>query len=195
MALPLPDKPSIAVLSFINMSDDRKQKYFADGITDDLIADLSQVSSLSVISRNSTFTYKEKAVDPKQVAKELGVRYVLEGSVQRAGEQVRINSQLIDAVSGGHVWAERYDGSLSDVFSLQDKVTRSITKALALRLTDEDLQVLGRQETAIPAAYDAFLRDGNNSSGRRRKPTAKPFPISSRRSNRTRTMAAPTPRA
>lgn len=158
MALPLPDKPSIAVLPFVNMSDDPKQKYFADGITDDLITDLSQVSSLFVISRNSTFTYKEKAVDPKQVAKELGVRYVLEGSVQRAGEQVRINSQLIDTVSGGHIWAERYDGSLSDVFSLQDKVTRSITNALALRLTDEDQQVLGRQETAIPAAYDAFLR-------------------------------------
>ncbi|MGH6893480.1 MAG: adenylate/guanylate cyclase domain-containing protein [Dongiaceae bacterium] len=156
--LALPDKASIAVLPFINMSGDPEQGYFADGMTDDLITDLSQVSSLFVISRNSAFAYKGKTVATRQVAKELGVRYVLEGSVQRAGDRVRINAQLIDSVTGGHVWADRYDGSLSDVFLLQDKVTRSITDALALRLTSEEQQIMGQEETKVPAAYDAFLR-------------------------------------
>ncbi|NJM91341.1 MAG: tetratricopeptide repeat protein [Rhodospirillaceae bacterium] len=156
--LALPDKPSIAVLPFVNMSGDSGQGYFADGITDDLITDLSQVSGLFVISRNSAFAYKDKVADPRQVAKELGVRYVLEGSVQRAGDALRINAQLIDAASGGHVWADRYDGSLSDVFKLQDKVTSSIADALALRLTAEHLQIMSQKETKVPAAYDAFLR-------------------------------------
>jgi len=156
--LPLPDKLSIVVLPFTNMSGDPEQGYFADGMTDDLITDLSQVSSLFVISRNSSFAYKGKVVNSRQVAKELGVRYVLEGSVQRAGDRVRINTQLIDSVTGGHVWADRYDGSFSDVFLLQDKVTRSITDALALRLTAEEQQVMSREETKVPEAYDAFLR-------------------------------------
>jgi TolB-like protein/class 3 adenylate cyclase len=118
MAFPLPDRPSIAVLPFTNMSDDPAQEYFADGMTEDLITDLSKISGLFVIARNSVFTYKGKAVKVRQVAEELGVRYVLEGSVRRAGEQVRINAQLIDATTGGHLWAERYDGSLADVFGL-----------------------------------------------------------------------------
>jgi tetratricopeptide (TPR) repeat protein len=113
---------------------------------------------LFVISRNSTFAYKGKADDIRQIARELGVRYVLEGSIQRAGDQVRINAQLIDAISGGHVWADRYDGPISNVFELQDKVTYSITDALALRLTTSEQQSIGRSETAVPAAYDAFLR-------------------------------------
>ena len=124
MALPLPDKPSIAVLPLANMSNDPNQDYFADGITDDLITELSKVSGLFVIARNTSFTYKGKAVKIAQVAEELGVRYVLEGSVQRAGDRVRINAQLIDALNGGHVWADRFDGSLADVFALQDKVTQ-----------------------------------------------------------------------
>ncbi len=119
MAHPLPNKPSIAVLPFINMSDDPAQEYFADGMTEDLITDLSKISGLFVIARNSTFAYKGKAVKVRQVAEELGVRYVLEGSVRRVGQQVRINAQLIDAASGGHLWADRYDGSLADVFGLQ----------------------------------------------------------------------------
>ena len=123
MAFPLPDKPSIAVLPFANMSGDSEQEYYVDGLTDDLITDLSKLSGLFVIARNSTFTYKGKSVKIQQVAEELGVRYVLEGSVRRAGDQVRINAQLIDATTGGHLWAERYDGSLADVFALQDKVT------------------------------------------------------------------------
>jgi adenylate cyclase len=158
MALPLPDKPSIAVLPFANMSDDPKQEYFVDGLTDGLITELSQVSGLFVISRNSTFVYKGKTVSPKQVSEELGVRYVLEGSVQRAGDQLRINAQLIDALSGGHAWADKFDGSLADVFALQDKVTRSIADELAIRLTDAERQALGQQETTVPAAYDVFLR-------------------------------------
>jgi TolB-like protein/class 3 adenylate cyclase len=158
MALPLPDKPSIAVLPFINMSGDPEQEYFADGMTEDLITDLSKISGLFVIARNSTFTYKGKTVTIRQVAEELGVRYVLEGSVRRAGDQVRINAQLIDATTGGHVWAERYDSSLTNVFALQDKVTRNIVTALAVNLTVVERERQARRETDSPAAYDAFLR-------------------------------------
>jgi adenylate cyclase len=158
MALPLPNKPSIAVLPFANMSDDPKQDYFADGMTDGLITQLSQVSGLFVISRNSTFAYKGKNVRPNQVSEELGVRYVLEGSVQRAGEQLRINAQLIDALSGGHEWAGKFDGSLADVFALQDKVTQNIADALRVKLTNAEQIALGQEETSVPAAYDAFLR-------------------------------------
>jgi adenylate cyclase len=158
MALPLPDKPSIAVLPFLNMSGDPQQEYLAEGITDDLITDLSKISGLFVIARNSTFVYQNRPVTPKQVSEELGVRYVLEGSVQRAGDQLRINAQLVDALSGGHEWAERFDGSLTDVFALQDKVTGSIADALAVRLTEADQIALNLHETSVPAAYDAFLR-------------------------------------
>jgi adenylate cyclase len=121
MAFPLPDKPSIAVLPFANMSSDAGQEHFADGMTDDLITDLSKSSALFVIARNSTFVYKGKAVKISQVAEELGVRYVLEGSVQRAGDQVRVNAQLIDALTGGHIWADRFDGSVTDIFAAQDE--------------------------------------------------------------------------
>ena len=158
MALPLPDKPSIAVLPLANMSNDPNQDYFADGITEDLITELSKVSGLFVIARNTSFTYKGKAVKIAQVAEELGVRYVLEGSVQRAGDRVRINAQLIDALNGGHVWAERFDGSLADVFALQDKVTTTTAEALAVRLTATQLASIAQKETSVPAAYDAFLR-------------------------------------
>ena len=156
--LPLPDKPSIAVLPFTNMSDDRAQEYFVDGMTEDLITDLSKISSLFVIARNSSFTYKGKSPNVRDVARDLGVNYVLEGSVRRAGDQVRINAQLIDAVSGGHLWAERYDGLLADVFSLQDKVTESIVAALAVTLTAREKELRGKAETQYVAAYDAFLR-------------------------------------
>ena len=158
MAFPLPDKPSIAVLPFNNMSDDAQQEYFADGMTEDLITDISKVSGLFVIARNSVFTYKGKAVKVRQVAEELGVRYVMEGSVRRVGNQVRINAQLIDATTGGHIWAERYDGALDDVFSMQDKITRSIVSALSVALTGQEQGRLGQAETSNPKAYDAFLR-------------------------------------
>jgi TolB-like protein/class 3 adenylate cyclase/tetratricopeptide (TPR) repeat protein len=156
--LPLPEKPSIAVMPFTNMSGDPQQDYFADGMTDNLITDLSQVSGLFVIARNSTFSYKGKTIDPRQVARELGVRYVLEGSIQRAGDAVRINAQLIDATTDGHAWADRYDGTMADVFALQDKVTHSIASALAISLSGPEEQLLAQQETKVPAAYDAFLR-------------------------------------
>ena len=158
MAFPLPDKPSIVVLPFANISDDPEQEYFADGMTDDLITDLSKVSGLFVIARNSSFSYKGQQVKARQVAEELGVRYVLEGSVRRAGDQVRINAQLIDATTGGHLWAERYDGSLADVFALQDTVTQKIVAALSVSLTAEARTRGFSLETASPRARDAFLR-------------------------------------
>jgi len=157
MAFPLPDKPSIAVLPFTNMSDDPKQEYFADGITEDLITDLSKLSGLFVIARNSAFTYKGKPVKVRQVAEEMGVRFVLEGSVRRVGDQVRINARLIDATTGEHVWAERYDGNLADVFSLQDRVTSKIVNAMAVELSpSEELKIKARG-TANLNAHDAYL--------------------------------------
>jgi adenylate cyclase len=156
--LPLPDKPSIAVLPFVNMSDDPKQEYFSDGITDDLITDLSKISGLFVIARNSTFTYKGKPVKVQQVARDLGVRYVLEGSVRKAGEKVRLNAQLIDATTGHHLWAERYDGNLGDIFALQDRFTQKIVSALAVKLTADDESLFARKRTDNVEAYDAYLQ-------------------------------------
>jgi TolB-like protein/tetratricopeptide (TPR) repeat protein len=158
MAFPLPDKPSIAVLPFNNMSDDTSQEYFADGMTEDLITDLSKISGLFVIARNSTFSYKGQQVKVRQVAEELGVRYVLEGSVRRAGDQVRINAQLIDATTGGHLWAERYDGTLDDIFAFQDSVTREIVGTLALTLTDEEEVRQAQHDTDDLEAHDAYLQ-------------------------------------
>ena len=158
LPLKLPEKPSIAVLPFTNMSNDPQQEYFVDGMTEDLITDLSKISGLFVIARNSSFTYKGKAVDVKNVARDLGVRYVLEGSVRRAGDQVRINAQLIDATTGGHLWAERYDGTLADVFDLQDKVTKHIVDALALELTPRETQQVSDPGTNNVDAHDAFLK-------------------------------------
>jgi TolB-like protein/class 3 adenylate cyclase len=157
MAYPLPDKPSIAVLPLDNMSDDVSQDYFADGMTEDLITDLSKNSSLFVIARNSSFSYKDRNVEIRQVAEELGVRYVLEGSVRRAGDQVRINAQLIDATTGGHLWAERYDGTIADVFRVQDKITTSIVDALALELTPREVDRVDNLGTENIEAYDAYL--------------------------------------
>jgi TolB-like protein/Flp pilus assembly protein TadD len=156
--LKLPDKPSIAVLPFDNLSKDPEQEYFADGMTDDLITDLSKISGLFVIARNSTFQYKGKAVDVKKVSRELGIRYVLEGSVRRVEDKVRINAQLIDATTGGHLWAERYDGQMEDIFSLQDKITQKIVAALAVRLTSDEKENIASKGTENIAAYDAFLK-------------------------------------
>ena len=158
MAFPLPDKPSIAVLPFNNMSDDASQEYFADGMTEDLITDLSKISGLFVIARNSSFSYKGQQVKVRQVAEELGVRYVLEGSIRRAGDEVRINAQLIDTTTGGHLWAERYDGTLEDIFDLQDKVTAQIVAALKVSLTGEEVVEQARHQTENAAAHDAYLQ-------------------------------------
>lgn len=156
--LPLPDKPSIAVLPFTNMSADPEQEYFSDGITEDLITDLSKISGLFVIARNSTFTYKGQTVDVGEVGRKLGVRHVLEGSVRKVGNRVRINVQLIDAPSGGHVWAERYDRELEDIFALQDEVTQKIVRALEVKLTAQEQGRVGLIPTHNLEAYDYFLR-------------------------------------
>src|SRR5262249_38539434 len=127
----VPEKPSIAVLAFTNLSGDPEQEYFAGGVVDDIITELSRFSELFVIARNSSFHYKGKAVDVHQVGRELGVRYVLEGSVRRSGDRIRITAQLIDATTGAHRWAERYDRTLEDIFAVQDKVVRTIVTILA----------------------------------------------------------------
>jgi TolB-like protein len=154
----LPDKPSIAVLPFTNMSDDPKQEYFSDGMAEDLMTDLSKISGLLVISRNSTFAYKGKSIEAKQIAEKLGVRYLLEGSVRKAGEQVRINAQLIDATTDHHLWAERYDAKMDNIFALQDKITQKIVTALAVKLAKVEQEHLASKETNNIAAYDAFLK-------------------------------------
>jgi TolB-like protein/DNA-binding SARP family transcriptional activator/Tfp pilus assembly protein PilF len=156
--LALPDRPSIAVLPFNNLSGDPAQEYFSDGITEDLITDLSKVSGLFVIARNSSFAYKGRSLDLRAVGRELGVRYLLEGSVRKAGGRIRINAQFIDTETGGHVWAERFDQKLEDVFALQDEVTQKIVSALAVKLKPSEEQRLSRKTKIHPEAYDLFLR-------------------------------------
>jgi adenylate cyclase len=152
------ERPSIAVLPFTNMSGDPDQEYFADGMTDDLITDISKISGLFVVSRNSSFAYKGQSPDVRQVSRDLSVKYVLEGSVRRAGENVRINAQLIDATAGHHIWAERFNGSMADVFTIQDEVNKKIVSALAVNLTQNDKKRLEQKRTSSPDAYDLLLR-------------------------------------
>ena len=159
-AIELPDKPSIAVLPFANMSGDPEQEYFSDGITDDLITDLSKISGLFVIARNSVFAYKGKAVKMERVSRELGIRYVLQGSVRKAGDRIRITAQLVDVNTGGHLWAEKYDRDLKDILALQDEVTQKIVTALAVRLTRDEQELLVRKGTDNVEAYDYTLRGG-----------------------------------
>jgi adenylate cyclase len=154
MALPLPDKPSIAVLPFVNMSDDPKQEYLSDGITESIITALSKVPRLFVISRQSTFFYKGKPVKVKQVAEELGVQYVLEGSVQRSPNRIRINAQLINALTGNHLWAERYDRNLKDIFAVQDEITMKILQSMRVKLTEGEQDLRGKP----PRNFGAFLK-------------------------------------
>jgi TolB-like protein/class 3 adenylate cyclase/Flp pilus assembly protein TadD len=158
MPLALPDKPSIAVLPFQNMSGDPEQDYFADGMVEDIITGLSRSKSLFVIARNSSFTYKGKAVDIKQVGRELGVRYVLEGSVRKASNRVRITGQLVDAATGNHIWADRYDSTLEDIFDLQDRVTMSVIGAIAPQLERAEIARAQRKPTESLQAYDYYLR-------------------------------------
>src|SRR5216683_2615019 len=157
-ALPLPDKPSIAVLPFTNMSGDREQEYFSDGITEDLITALSKLPVLFVVARNSTFTYKGKAAKVQQVGRELGVQYVLEGSVRKAGNQVRVTAQLADATTGDHVWAERYDRPLQDIFAVQDSIVQRIVTTLNLEFTLVHQGWQFERHTDNPEAYDDALR-------------------------------------
>jgi TolB-like protein len=157
-ALPLPDKPSIAVLPFANMSGDPEQEYFADGMVEEIITALSRIRWLFVIARNSSFTYKGQAVDVKQVGRELGVRYVLEGSVRKGGNRVRITAQLIDAATGAHLWADRFDGSLEDVFDLQDKVAISVAGVIEPALQAAETARSASRPTNDLTAYDLYLR-------------------------------------
>jgi TolB-like protein/class 3 adenylate cyclase len=154
----LPDKPSIAVLPFQNMSGDPEQEYFADGMVDDIITALSHMHWLFVIARNSSFTYKGRTVNVKQIGRELGVRYVLEGSVRKSGEKVRITGQLIDASTGGHLWAENFDGGLADIFDLQDQVTASVVGAIAPKLEAAEIERAKRKPIQNLDAYDYYLR-------------------------------------
>jgi len=156
--LPLPEKPSIAVLPFNNLSGDPGQEYFSDGITENIITSLSKIPQLFVIARNSTFTYKGKPVRVQQVGRELGVQHVLEGSVQKSGNRIRITAQLIDAKSGYHLWAERYDQEMKDIFAIQDEVTQKIISALAIKFAEGEQKQLAYKNTDNIEAYDYFLR-------------------------------------
>jgi TolB-like protein/Flp pilus assembly protein TadD len=157
-ALPLPDKPSIAVLPFDNMSGDREQEYFADGMVEDIITALSRFRQLFVIARNSTFTYKGRAVDVKQVGRELGVRYVLEGSVRRSDNRVRIAAQLIDATTATHLWADRFDSAIENIFDLQDRLTATVVGAVAPQLQQAEIKRAKRKPTESLDAYELFFR-------------------------------------
>jgi adenylate cyclase len=156
--LPLPDKPSIAVLPFQNMTGDPEQDYFVDGIVEEITTAISRLPWLFVISRNSSFTYKGRAVDVKQVARELGVRYVLEGSVRKAGSRVRITGQLIDTATGAHIWADRFDGALDDIFELQDEVASHVVGVIAPKLRSFEIERAARKPTSNLDAYDLYLR-------------------------------------
>ena len=155
MAYPLPDEPSIAVLPFANMSGDPEQEYFCDGLTDEIITALSKNPGLFVIARNSSFTYKAKPVKVQQVAEDLGVRYVLEGGVRKADDRIRITAQLIDAITGKHLWAERYDRDLKDIFAIQDEITIHILEAMQLKVTWGER---GREASRTPKNLDAYLK-------------------------------------
>ncbi len=153
-----PDRPSIAVLAFENMSGDPEQEYFSDGMSEDLITDISNISGLFVVARNSSFAFKGKAVDVRDIAQQLGVKHILEGSVRKMGAKLRVNVQLIDAASGGHIWAERYDGDMADIFEFQDNIREQIVSALQVSLTPTDKKLTERKPTDSVVAYDLFLK-------------------------------------
>src|SRR5215470_2974881 len=156
--LPLPDKPSLAVLPFQNMTGDAEQEYFVDGMVEEITTAIARLPWLFVIARNSAFTYKGKPVNVRQVAQELGVRYVLEGSVRKAGNRVRITGQLIDTTTGAHIWADRFDGALDDIFELQDQVASNVAGAIEPKLRQSEIERAGRKPTANLTAYDLYLR-------------------------------------
>ena len=156
---PSADKPSIAVLPFNNMSGDPEQEYFSDGITEDIITDLSKICGLFVVGRNTSFTYKGMSLQLQQVASDLGVKFLLEGSVRKAGQRVRVNAQLIDGTSGGHLWADRYDRDLTDIFAIQDEITQSIVEQLKIRLLPKEKKAIAQAPTANVEAYN-LLSEG-----------------------------------
>jgi TolB-like protein len=155
---PRPDKPAVAVLPFVNMSDDPEQLYFSDGLTEDIITELSRFKSLDVVAQNSTFVYRDQAADLSEIGAKVGASHLLEGSVRKAGKRIRLTAQLTDVKAGRHIWADRYDRELEDIFALQDELVRSIVSALAVRLTAEDTKRSLRKPAASLAAYDLYLR-------------------------------------
>jgi TolB-like protein len=154
----LPDRPSLAVLPFQNISGDVEQDYFADGVVEDIITALSRFKSFAVVARNSSFIYKGRAVDVRQVAKELGVRYVLEGSVRRAGNRLRITAQLVEAAGGAHLWADRFDGAVEDIFDVQDRITESVVGVVEPQIRRAEIQRSRRKRPESLDAYDLYLR-------------------------------------
>jgi TolB-like protein len=161
-ALSLPDRPSLAVMPFENLGGDPADDYFSDGMTDDLITDLSQLQGLFVIGRHSAFSYTRDQLDPPAIARDLGVRYLMVGSVRRGGDTLRVNAQLIDAIHGEQLWAERFDGAVDDVFAVQDRINARIVEALALRLSDVETQRIAGTPTTSTPAYDAYLKGMQN---------------------------------
>jgi TolB-like protein len=176
-ALALPEKPSIAVLPFLNLSGDPEQEYFADGVVEDIITALSRIRWLFVIARNSSFTYKGRAVDVKQVSRELGVGYVLEGSVRKAATRVRITGQLVDATTGAHLWAERFEGTVDDIFELQDQMAASVVGAMAPQLERAEIERAKRKPTESLDAYDCYLRGIANLNQGSREAIAEALPL------------------
>jgi TolB-like protein len=193
-ALSLPDKPSIAVLPFQNLSSDPEQEFFADGMVEEIITALSRFKALFVIARNSSFTYKGRAVEVKRVGRELGVRYVLEGSVRRAANRVRITGQLIDAATGAHLWADRFDGGLGDIFDLQDQVTERVVGAIAPAVETAEIECAKYKTTESLDAYAIYLRGLAKfyQYGNRRVPRPKRCACSTARSNSIRSLRWPT---
>ena len=167
-AAPAADKPSIAVLPFSVMSNDPEQEFFADGLVEDILTTLSKLSGLSVIARNSSFVYKGRAVDVRQVARELGVRYVLEGSVRKAGNRIRITAQLIDATTGAHIWADRFDRGVDDIFAVQDEITMTLATEMQVRLTEGEQARLRYTTTTNVEAWNLWMQGLNALSQRRR---------------------------
>ncbi|MHC4434889.1 MAG: adenylate/guanylate cyclase domain-containing protein [Planctomycetota bacterium] len=162
---PIPDKPSVAVLPFDNLSDDPQQEYFSDGMAEDLITDISKISGLSVTARNSSFAFKGQAIDVKDIAKKLGVQHIVEGSVRKMGDRLRINAQLVDGADGRHIWAERYDGNMAEIFEFQDDIREQIVSALQVSLTPTDKALTERKPTDSVEAYDLFLKGRSNIYG------------------------------
>ena len=191
--LALPDKPSIAVLPFTNMSGDPEQEYFADGMVEEIITALSHFKALFVIARNSSFTYKGRAVDVKRIGRELGVRYVLEGSVRKAANRVRITGQLVDTATGAHLWAERFDGGIDDVFDLQDQVTESVVGAIAPAVEKAEIERAKRKPTESLDAYSLYLRGlASFISWATGKRTKRHYACSTARSSSTQILHPPT---
>ena len=186
-ALPLPDKPSIAVLPFTNMSGDPEQEYFADGLTEDILTALTRFTQLTVIARNSTFVYKGRAVSIADIARDLGVRYVLEGSVRRSGERVRVTAQLIEAATSAHLWAERYDRAMNDIFALQDEITERIVTTLVSNIERSIIEQARRKPPGSLGAYELLLQGREQRNMSRHGACWPPRRCSSRRSRSIRT--------